>query len=87
MSLKTPIAYSCDIKCPACNHKYLYDFKISDINKVRTKEKDNGSEVKYNFDTYLICKNPLCNYDIELKGDVIEYPENVLNSLEINFIK
>ena len=86
MTLKTPIEHSCNIKCPVCGHKFLYDFKIQDFDKVDSKEKSEEVETKYKFETYLICKNPLCNYDIEVKGDVFEYPENTLKCIEISYI-
>ncbi|HSQ90299.1 hypothetical protein [Romboutsia sp.] len=87
MSLETPINYNCNIKCPNCRHQFLYDFKIDDIDKVNSSEKSQGIETKYKFISYLICKNPICNYDIEIKGDVLEYPENSLNSIEITHVK
>lgn len=66
MTLETHLNHSCQIKCPSCEHKYLYNFKIQDIEKIDSKEKEEGNEIKYKFTTYLICKNPLCNYDIEV---------------------
>ena len=39
------------------------------------------------FLSYLVCKNPLCNYDIELKGYVFEYPENNVDSVELIKLK
>jgi len=35
----------------------------------------------------LICKNPLCNYDIEIAGDVWEHPVDTLNTIDITLIK
>ncbi|WP_455538966.1 hypothetical protein [Terrisporobacter sp.] len=80
MTLKIPIIHSCDIKCPKCNHTYLYEFKIEDL------ERDNY-ESEYEFLTYLICKNPLCNYDIKIKGKVIDNSSDSINSLKITSIK
>ncbi len=87
MSLDLPIIHSCHIKCPICKHKFLYEFKIQDIDKVISKEKSQDIEVKYKFDTYLICKNPLCNYDIQIKGNVFECPLNILKNVDIYSIK
>jgi len=41
----------------------------------------------YEFLTYLICKNPLCNYDIEIKGEAIVNSSNALDSIKIISIK
>lgn len=87
MTLKTPIKHSCDIKCPVCNHKFIYDFKIDNLSKVKPNEENDEAEIKYNFDIYLICKNPLCNYDIEVKGNVFEHPEDILKNVEIKSVK
>lgn len=83
MSLETPIDHSCNIKCPNCGHKILYNFKIKDIEEVSSNKKSQGSGTLYKFTSYLICKNPICNYDIEIKGDVLEYPANKLNTIDI----
>ena len=87
MSLKTPINQNLDIKCPKCNHKYLYDLKLEDIKEVNSNKNVQDKKVQYEFLDYVVCKNPLCNYDIELKGYVFEYPENTVDSLEIVKIK
>lgn len=85
MTLKIPISHSCHIKCPICNHVYLYDFKIEDIEKDLHKE--HSTQNQYKFLTYLICKNPLCNYDIEIRGDAIKISLNVFDSIKITSIK
>ena len=87
MSLELPINYSCNIKCPSCEHNNLYQFRIEDIEKINFDERDCECEIKYKFDTYLICKNPLCNYDIHIIGNVIEFPINILKLIQINKIK
>lgn len=87
MSLETPINYNCNIECPNCAHTYLYNFKIDDLDKFNANKNSEGLETKYKFISYLICKNPICNYDIELKGYVLEYPENLLDSIEITNLK
>lgn len=87
MTLETPLNHSCQIKCPSCEHKYLYNFKIQDIEKIDSKEKEEGNEIKYKFTTYLICKNPLCNYDIEVIGNIFEYPINILKTVNITNLK
>ena len=85
MDSKNHITHNCTIQCPKCNHTYPYNFKIEDIKKSTPRK----SSVKnsYEFLTYLICKNPLCNYDIEIKGQVIENPSNILDSIKITSIK
>ena len=87
MTLEMPLNHSCQIKCPSCEHKYLYNFKIQDIKKINSKEKEDGNEIKYKFTTYLICKNPLCNYDIEVIGNIFEYPINILKTVNITNLK
>lgn len=85
MNFKNSINHNCNIKCPKCNHTYLYDFKIEDIKK--TPPRKNSIKDSCEFLTYLICKNPLCNYDIEVKGQVIEYCSNIMDSIKITSIK
>ncbi|WP_297135331.1 hypothetical protein [Terrisporobacter sp.] len=87
MTLEMPLNHSCQIKCPSCEYKYLYNFKIQDIEKINSKEKEEGNEIKYKFTTYLICKNPLCNYDIEVIGNIFEYPINILKAVNITNLK
>ena len=87
MTLETPINHSYQIKCPSCEHKYSYNFKIQDIEKINSKENEEGNEIKYKFTTYLICKNPLCNYDIEVIGNIFEYPINILKAVNITNLK
>ncbi|WP_227634665.1 hypothetical protein, partial [Klebsiella pneumoniae] len=66
-------------------HTYSYDFKIEDLKKSINKR---GSiENSYEFLTYLICKNPICSYDIEIKGEAIVSSSNSLDSIKINSIK
>lgn len=85
MDFKNPITHNCTIQCPNCNHSYPYNFKIEDM-KLSTHRVDN-IEKSYDFLTYLICKNPLCNYDIEIKGEVVIDSSNILDSVKITSIK
>lgn len=87
MNLEIPINHSCSIKCPVCSHEYLYSFKIQDMDEIDSKKKENGEERKYKFSTYLICKNPLCNYDMEVIGDIFQSPDNKLKEIKIIRIK
>lgn len=66
---------NCDIKCPKCGHKYMYDFKIDDI--------DENSK----FSIFLICKNPLCNYDMEVMGKLIKSRDENLDNVDITKVK
>lgn len=87
MSLKTPMNHSFNIKCPKCEHKFLYNLKLDCIEKLEFKEKSLDTENKYKFISYVICKNPLCHYDIELKGYILEYPVNIIKATELVPIK
>ena len=87
MSIETPIKHSSDIQCPKCNHTYQYSFTIKDLKKANTNKKTLTQQTKHKFLTYLICKNPLCNYNIEIIGDVYEYPINTIKSIELTTIK
>lgn len=87
MSLETPINHSCNIKCPKCAHNFLYEFKIEDLEKVSSTQKSQETETNYKFKTYLICKNPLCNYDIEIIGKVLECPTNKFSTINLSYIK
>ena len=37
MSLKTPMNHSFNIKCPKCEHKFLYNFKLDCTEKLEFK--------------------------------------------------
>lgn len=87
MSLELPINHSCNIKCPNCRHQNLYNFKIEDIEEVNAPKKSQESQIEYKFIKYLICKNPLCNYDIEIKGNILESPIGTLDKIHITYIK
>ena len=67
MSLKTPLNQKLDIKCPKCNHKFVYNLKLDDIKEVNSNKSVEDEKVQYEFLAYVVCKNTLCNYDIELK--------------------
>ena len=71
--MKNSIKHICDIKCPKCHHKYTNE-KVSNDNL-------------FEFLTYLICKNPLCNYDIEIKGETNLNSSNNIDSIRIISIK
>ena len=83
--MKNSIKHICDIKCPKCHHKYSYDFKIEPTKKY-TNEKVSNDNL-FEFLTYLICKNPLCNYDIEIKGETTLNSSNNIDSIRIISIK
>lgn len=87
MSLELNINHSCSIKCPVCSHEYLYNFKIQDTDLIDSKEKENSDTKKYKFSTYLVCKNPLCNYDMEVIGDISFCFDNKLKGINIIDIK
>ncbi|MCR8746287.1 hypothetical protein [Romboutsia lituseburensis] len=83
MSLKTPINRSFNIICPKCEHKYLYDLRLDELKELSLNKTSSDLENQYEFLSYVVCKNPLCNYDMELKGHICEYPENIVKSAEI----
>lgn len=85
MNYKNTINHNCNIKCPKCDHTYSYDFKIENLEKHTNKR--GAVENSYEFSTYLICKNSLCNYDIEIKGEAIVSSSNAVNSIKITSIK
>ena len=84
MSLKTPLNQSLDIKCPKCNHKFIYNLNLNHIKEVNSNKNE---KKQYEFLSYVICKNPLCNYDIELKGYIFESPDNTVNSIGLTKLK
>jgi len=85
LNYKNTINHNSNIKCPKCNHTYSYDFKLEDLKK--TTNKSRSLENSYEFLTYLICKNPLCNYDMEIKGETTVSSSNAVNSIKITSIK
>ena len=38
MSLKTPLNQNLNIKCPKCNHKFVYNLKLDDIKEVNSNK-------------------------------------------------
>ena len=38
MSLKTPLNQNLDIKCPKCNHKFVYNLNLDDIKEVNSNK-------------------------------------------------
>lgn len=87
MSLKTPINHNFNITCPKCEHRYLYDLRLDELKELSLNKSSSDLENQYEFLSYVVCKNPLCNYDIELKGYISEYPENTIKSAEITSTK
>ena len=73
--------------CPKCNHKFVYNLNLDDIKEVNSNKSVQNEKTQYEFLSYVICKNPLCNYDIELKGYIFEYPENTVDSVELIKLK
>ena len=56
MSLKTPLNQNLDIKCPKCNHKFVYNLKLDDIKKVHSNKSVENEKVQYEFLSYVVCK-------------------------------
>ncbi|MGL5348591.1 MAG: hypothetical protein ACRDA3_14680 [Peptostreptococcaceae bacterium] len=83
MSLETPFKYKFNVECPKCNHKYDYDVSLDCLKKVSCKD----VKTQYEFLAFVVCKNPVCNYDIELKGHVLEYPEGSLDAVDLFKVK
>jgi hypothetical protein len=63
----------------------LYSFKIDDIQK--STHKKGSVKNLFKFLTYLICKNPLCNYDMEIRGEAIVNSPDAIDLLKISSIK
>ena len=85
LNYKNPLSHNCNIKYPKCNHTYPYDFKIEDMKK--TSHNKGSDKNSYGFLTYLICKNPLCNYDIEIKGKIVTDDLNTPDLIKVTSIK
>lgn len=79
MSLEMPIYHSCRVVCPYCGNNAIYDFNIEEIDANGCYERGMGQEISYEYDTYVTCNNPNCNKEIEVTGEVWEYPEGALN--------
>lgn len=87
MSLKAPINHNFNITFPKCEHMYLYDLRLDELKELSLNKSSSDLENQYEFLSYVVCKNPLCNYDIKLKGYIYEYPENTIKSAEITSTK
>ncbi len=84
MNSKTHLHQILDIKCPKCNHKFVYNLNLNDIKEVNSNKYE---KKQYEFLSYVICKNPLCNYDIELKGYIFKSPDNTIDFIELTKLK
>lgn len=84
MNSKTHLHQILDIKCPKCNHKFVYNLNLNDIKEVNSNKYE---KKQYEFLSYVICKNPLCNYDIELKGYIFKSPNNTIDFIELTKLK
>ncbi|MGW7162650.1 hypothetical protein [Paenibacillus taichungensis] len=69
-----------EVICPCCNQSIYIEIGV-DVDEVGSDERGMGIEIQYEFLTSVECY--LCEIIIEVKGDVWEYPENVINDFEI----
>ena len=49
MSLKTPLNQNLDIKCPKCNHKFVYNLNLDDIKEVNSNKSVQNEKHTMNF--------------------------------------
>lgn len=77
MSLNMPIRHKCTADCEYCGHVDMYSFNIEDIEEVSSTEEVQGTETQYDYTVYVKCSG--CGAEIEITGEVWEYPYAVLN--------
>ncbi|WDQ32168.1 hypothetical protein PTQ21_27940 [Paenibacillus marchantiae] len=80
MSLEKFSKSDVEIICPCCKESIYIELDV-DLEEVGSDEREMGTETQYEFLTSVECY--LCENIIEIKGEVWEYPENVLNDFEI----
>ena len=68
-------------KCPHCEEEVAVEFEIKDIEAIDSTERGMGTETEYIFTEEVKCPN--CNNTFEVEGSVWEYPEGVVNLVEL----
>jgi C4-type Zn-finger protein len=81
MSLELPISHSAEIECPKCNNTSNQNFEIHDLEFESSYERGMGAENEYSFTAEVTC--PVCKKDIEINGEVWEYPEGDVNLIQM----
>ncbi|MEW4286729.1 hypothetical protein [Priestia koreensis] len=81
MSIQTPIKYSYAVTCPECEEEFEATILIEDLEHVSSDERNMGTENQYEFTAEVMC--PECKHQWDVKGELWEYPEGVINLTEI----
>ncbi|OBA05445.1 hypothetical protein A9D36_09570 [Bacillus subtilis] len=67
--------------CPHCKETVHVDLKIEDLDAIDSSDRGMGSEIEYSFTAEAECPN--CQKTFELEGSLWEYPEGVINLIEV----
>jgi len=84
MSIRLPIKEKKQFVCsnPSCEEEFDGEVVIDDLEHVSSDSRAMGTENQYEFESEVTC--PFCETVNEVTGDVWEYPEGTVNSIEVN---
>ncbi len=81
MSIKLPIKHNIEIECEQCSETIYDTILIEDIEFESSDERGMGTETQYSFIQEIKC--PYCGHQIEINGEVWEYPEGTVNLIQL----
>ncbi|MGX1901828.1 hypothetical protein ACT3HK_10775 [Thermolongibacillus altinsuensis] len=81
MSIKLPIKHNVEVECKKCSNMVYSQLLIQDIEYANSDEREMGTEIQYDFRVDIQCPN--CSSTLEVRGEVWEYPEGVVNHIQI----
>jgi len=84
MGIILPIKEKKQFSCsnPSCEEEFYEYLVICDLEHVSSDSRQMGTENQYEFESEVTC--PYCGTIYEVTGDVWEYPEGSVNSIEVN---
>lgn len=81
MSIKLPIKHEIEIECVYCSKAICDEITIEEIEFASSEERSMGIETQYDFEKEIKC--PYCERCFEVSGEVWEYPEDVVNLIQL----
>jgi len=75
------ISHYSKFKCPRCHEKFKDEILIEDLHSVSYEERRLGVEIQYDFSSEVACPN--CHHQWLIEGNVWEYPEGVIDAIEL----
>ena len=84
MSIRLTIQETKQFSCSnsSCEEEFYEELVIDNLEHVSSDYRQMGTENQYEFESEVTC--PSCGTTYEVTGDVWEYPEGTVNSIEVN---